>query len=289
MNFDIFLNKLLKNYKTGLFVSVFVLLFIVLFLGNQQIQTGSVVPLGIDFTGGTQAIVEVEGAIDTTLIKKNAEEILGETVIVKKLSGANTITIESKKEIKKDTLLEIAQLSNIEIITTTTHTIGASLGAAFFSQTIKAVLTAYVLMSIIVFLLFRSFVPSLAIILASFADVATAVFGMNLVGINLSMATVAGLLILIGYSIDTDILLSTRVLKRRGEGTVNERIKSSIKTGMTMSLTSIIAMVVLYLVSTSVVLDEIALVIIMGLTADIFYTWLQNVGILKLYTARKFK
>ena len=79
MNFDIFLDKLLKNYKTGLFVSVFVLLFIVLFLGNQQLQTGSVVPLGIDFTGGTQAIAEVDGVIDTTLIKKNAVLLIRRT------------------------------------------------------------------------------------------------------------------------------------------------------------------------------------------------------------------
>ncbi|MCK4968861.1 MAG: hypothetical protein KAS12_07435, partial [Candidatus Aenigmarchaeota archaeon] len=273
MNFDNVLTGFLKNYKINLLISVFVLLGVLLFLANQQINTGFVVSQGIDFTGGTQAIVEINGTIDINLIKQNLEKTIDSRITIKQLENTNTITIESTTQITKDVLKTAIADSNAKYVTSTTHTVGASLGAAFFSQSIKAIITAYIFMSIIIFFLFKSFVPSMAIILASFADIATALVGMNIFGLNLSMATVAGLLILIGYSIDTDILLSTRVLKRRAEGTVNERIKSSIKTGLTMSLTSIIAMTVLFFISTSIVLDEIALVIIMGLTADIFYTW----------------
>ena len=287
MIFDNILDTIIKNHKKGLIFSIIVLLGILLFLGNQQITTGFIVPQGIDFTGGTQAIVEVTGAININTLKQTLETTTDSRITIKQLKDTNTITIESKTPITKELLKSAILESGAEYKSSSIHTIGASLGAAFFTEALKALLTAYIFMSLIVFFLFRSFVPSMAIILASFADVTTAIFGMNLLGLNLSMATVAGLLILIGYSIDTDILLSTRVLKRRSEGTVDERIKSSMKTGLTMSLTSIVAMFVLYIISTSIVLDEIALVIILGLTADIFYTWFQNVGILKIYAEKK--
>ena len=287
MTFDNILDAIIKNHKNGLIFSIIVLLGILLFLGNQQITTGFIVPQGIDFTGGTQAIVEVTGAININTLKQTLETTTDSRITIKQLKDTNTITIESKTPITKELLKSALLESGAEYKSSSIHTIGASLGAAFFTEALKAILTAYIFMSIIVFFLFRSFVPSMAIILASFADVTTAIFGMNLLGLNLSMATIAGLLILIGYSIDTDILLSTRVLKRRSEGTVDERIKSSMKTGLTMSLTSIVAMFVLYIISTSIILDEIALVIILGLTADIFYTWFQNVGILKIYAEKK--
>ncbi|NOR85828.1 protein translocase subunit SecF [archaeon] len=287
MTFDNILDTIIKNYKNGLLFSSIVLLSVLLFLGNQQITTGFIVPQGIDFTGGTQAMVEITGTINIDALKQNLETATDSRIIIKQLKDTNTITIESKIPITKELLKTAISESGAEYKSSSIHTLGASLGAAFFTEALKAILIAYIFMSIIVFFLFRSFVPSFAIIFASFADITTAIVGMNLLGLNLSMATIAGLLILIGYSIDTDILLSTRVLKRRSEGTVDERIKSSMKTGLTMSITSIIAMIVLYLISTSIILDEIALVIIMGLTADIFYTWFQNVGILKLYAEKK--
>ncbi|MBE0666120.1 MAG: protein translocase subunit SecF, partial [Bacteroidales bacterium] len=161
------------------------------------------------------------------------------------------------------------------------------LGQAFWKQALTAIAVAFIAMAIVVFVTFRDFVPSIVVILAGVSDITLAVVGMNLLGIQLSMGTLAGLLILMGYSIDTDILLSTRVLKRRGESALDDRIKSSVKTGITMSVTSIVAMVILFLVSSSPVLDDIALVIILGLLADIPFTWLQNVGILKLYMENK--
>ena len=92
---------------------------------------------------------------------------------------------------------------------------------------------------------------------------------------------------LIGYSVDTDILLTTRLLKRK-EGTINERALDAMKTGLTMSISAIASMGALYLVTVfiipeAVVLSNIAAVLIIGLVADILVTWLMNLGILKWY------
>ena len=110
---------------------------------------------------------------------------------------------------------------------------------------------------------------------------------MSIFSIPLSTATIAALLMLIGYSVDTDIMLTTRVLKRKSEG-LDERIKDAMKTGITMSVTTIVAMMVLYLVVTFIVpvaetLKNIAAVLLIGLIADLMTTWLTNAGILRYY------
>jgi preprotein translocase subunit SecF len=142
-------------------------------------------------------------------------------------------------------------------------------------------------MSITVFIVFRDIVPSIAVILAAVSDIIISIAGMSLFGIPLSLASVGAILMLIGYSVDTDILLTTRLLKRK-EGTVNERALDAMKTGLTMSISAIAAMTALYLVTIfiipeAVVLSNIAAVLIIGLVADILVTWLMNLGILKWY------
>ena len=102
-------------------------------------------------------------------------------------------------------------------------------------------------MAIVVFIIFRTFVPSIAVVISAFADIAFAAAMMDVFGIVLSLGTVAALLMLIGYSVDTDILLTTRLLKRKGE--LGDKIKDAMKTGMTMTLTTLAALIALFVVS----------------------------------------
>ena len=85
---------------------------------------------------------------------------------------------------------------------------------------------------------------------------------------------------LIGYSVDTDILLTTRVLRSK-EGTVFDRVMSAMKTGMIMSTTSLAAVIVAYIFTQSDVIKQIMLILAIGLAFDIIYTWFQNASILR--------
>lgn len=167
---------------------------------------------------------------------------------------------------------------------------GSSLSESFFRQLLIAVLIAFIFMALVVFLIFRTFVPSSAIILSAFADIFMTLILFNILGMKMSTAGIVAFLMLIGYSVDTDILLTNRVLKRR-EGTINDRIYSSFKTGMTMTLTSLIAVAVaLVLVGPlSDVLGKILTVIVIGLGFDILNTWVTNASIIKWYAIKKEK
>ncbi len=281
------MDYIVDNPKKMLMVSLLLLAACILFLGCKYTQTGEFVERSIDFKSGTQAAIEYRGDVDVAEAARLVHDKYGTTARVRILTGmTKTMVIETDKDVTKEEVEEIANALNIDVVGQSMQSIGAALGEAFWRQALSAIAVAFLAMAIVVFITFRSPVPSLAVILAGVSDIVAALVGMNLLGIQLSMGTLAGLLILMGYSIDTDILLSTRVIKRRGEGTLNERIKSSMKTGITMSVTSIVAMMVLFLVSSSPALDDIALVIIMGLLADIPFTWLQNVGILRIHMER---
>jgi len=143
-------------------------------------------------------------------------------------------------------------------------------------------------MAIVVFILFRTFIPSIAVILAAFSDIIMTITVVDLLGIPLSTAGIVAFLMLIGYSVDTDILLTSRMLKSK-EGNTNERLFSAFITGITMTLTSITAMAVALVIvyNSSEVLRQIFTILLIGLCFDLLNTWTANASILKLYVERK--
>ncbi len=168
--------------------------------------------------------------------------------------------------------------------------VGETLGRTFREQGIRAVIFAYLLMISVIFFAFRDPIPSLAVILAGTCDALIALGGMSVFGILLEPASLVALLMLIGYSVDSDILLTTRVLRRR-TGTVDDRINNAMKTGLTMTGTTIVVMVVIIFVSTTLfqieILANIASVLLIGLIGDLTTTWFMNAGILKWYIEEK--
>lgn len=163
-----------------------------------------------------------------------------------------------------------------------TETTGSSLGGGFFNQTMMAMIIAFVCMGIVVFVSFRSFAPSMMVIICVFVDLVETLAVVNLLGIKISTAGIASFLMLIGYSVDTDILLTSRVLKGK-EGSVFDRIINAAKTGLLMTLTAITAVAIGLIMSSSGTIKEIMTIILVGLVFDIINTWIQNVALLRYY------
>jgi len=126
-------------------------------------------------------------------------------------------------------------------------------------------------------------VPAFAVMLAAFANIAMTLAVVNLIGIKLSTAGIVAFLMLIGYSVDTDILLTTRLLKKRER--TNTALFGAFKTGTTMTITSIIAITTSLIVvfSFNSVLNQIFTILLIGLGFDIFNTWVGNASIIKWY------
>lgn len=280
------------DYKILLIPAIALFIISIGIISYHYIQYGTPVEMGIDFSGGTYVTIEVPGNISQAAIDKISSEAISQidkNAVVRTTSGAvKSIIIETKEAATKEDVKKIGEASGIPFTdeSISVQFVGSALGASFFRDAIEAIAIAFVLMSLVVFLIFKVPVPSLAIISAAIIDTTFAVAMMDVMKIELTMASFAALLMILGYSVDTDILLTTRVLKRQDEGTVNERIESSMNTGITMTTAAIVAFLVLYVVSPSQVLDEIAIVIIFGLIADYIATWFGNVGILRWYISK---
>lgn len=251
-------------------------------------STGAPVKLGLEFEGGTMIAFETQES--ASVLEQAYSDY---SLVDARKTGDRAILQfgpmdnEEQKALEKDVT---SKYSNVEI-----KQIGALYGKELQSQALKAIGISFIGMAIVVFLIFRTAVPSIAVVLSAISDIAIAVGFMNITGIDLSLGTVAALLMIIGYSVDSDILLTTRVLKRRG--TPNENIGRAMHTGLTMTTTTLAALVVMYIVSTfsylvtsSVsqvnLLSDISIVLIFGLVADIMNTWLLNTGILRWHVDR---
>jgi len=167
--------------------------------------------------------------------------------------------------------------------------LGPTLGRYFLNQLEWVIIAAFVLVSIAVFIIFRSVAPAFTVVFGAANDMIIALGAMGLLGIPLGTASIGGLLMIIGYSIDTDVLASYRILKLHG-GTPEERAHSAMKTGLTMTATAIVSFSVLFIVSVFTYVPtyyEVAGVALCGLVGDIFTTWLGNTPIMLLYRKRK--
>ncbi len=167
--------------------------------------------------------------------------------------------------------------------------VSATVGRYFLGELEGVIITAFILISIVVFFIFRSPVPAFTVVFGAANDILIALGGMAIFGIPLGVVSIGGLLMLIGYAIDTDVLSAIRILKRH-EGTPEDRAYASMKTGMTMTTTAIVSFAVLFVVALLTYVPtyyEIAGVVLIGLVGDLLTTWLGNTPLVLMYKKRK--
>lgn len=280
-----------KQEKRLVIIPILMIIAALFIVGNHYAKTGDVFNKDVTLSGGITATVYT--TTDVTLIEKTIKESTNKDVIVRKLADFGT-------ELQKGAVIESAEITRTELesiltdklhiqLTTDTYSIeetGATLGQSFYQQMMIALLIGFLLMSIIVFIVFRSAIPAAAVILSAFADMLCTVAVVDLVGIRMSTAGIAGVLLLIGYSVDTDVLLTTRMYIRK-EGPIMGRIFSSMATGLTMTAAGLASLGIGYFVTTSFVIKEMFFVLLVGLVIDVFMTYLLNARIILWFTEKK--
>ncbi|NOX71627.1 MAG: protein translocase subunit SecF [Candidatus Micrarchaeota archaeon] len=281
-----FIDKLLgkkesKNYRKFIIVPPLLLLLSVGILVGHFYQTGEWFDRSIDLKGGTLITVNTYNDVNIQTLEDTLSERFGD-VSVRKTKGISTpsIIVEVSEDVNANDVLSEMESYGIDTSINSVQMMGSSLGESFWQQAQMGVLIAFIAMGIIVFLIFRSKVPSLLVISAAVADILTATAFMQVFGIQFSLPSIAALLMLIGYSVDTDIMLTTRLMRDSDEPFMS-RFRRAFKTGLTETFTSIAAVSALVISNISPVLTQIAAVLLLGLVADIIYTWTMNSVLLR--------
>ncbi|MDG5776120.1 protein translocase subunit SecF [Haloarculaceae archaeon H-GB1-1] len=259
-----------------------VLAVAVLILVGWYVAFGTPVAMGIDFTGGTQLRVGVdapngqgEGVIEDAFDQRIES--------VQYVPANDEYIVTFGADVNADAIQSTAK-SNGQLEYRGLNEVSAGFGAEVQQTALMGVGIAFVGMSLLVFVLFRSFVPSIAVVASAFSDIVIPLALMNLFGIQLSLGTVAALLMLIGYSVDSDILLNTHILRRPGD--FYESTYRAMRTGVTMTVTSLAAMLAMAITATVFgvqLLASIGIVLVFGLAADLMNTYMLNVTLLRWY------
>jgi len=279
------------QYKKLTIITLLVVFFSIFFLAGKYALTGEIINRGVSLKGGITITVPVSNEIKLSEIaEKLSSQFPQADISVRGITQQGTLTamiIEAADIADTDLIAAINAIGiqTIEGEYSVEH-MGAALGTAFFGQAIRAVILSFLFMAIVVFITFRAPVPSFFVVLAAFSDIVCTLAVINLLGVKLSTAGIAAFLMLIGYSVDTDILLTTRVLKNK-QGTVLEKTLDAMRTGTLMTATAILATIIAYFFTQSEVIQQIMLILSIGLFFDFFMTWIQNSGILRWYLERK--
>jgi preprotein translocase subunit SecF len=278
-----------KQYKK---LILFTLILLVLALGQIAYQiatTGDFINKGVSLKGGlTLSINKAENINE--LFSYLSSQYPKADLSVRELSKAGTqfgVIIEAS-DIDADTLVaDLKEKLKLKEGEYSVEIMGSSLGASFFQETLKALIFAFVFMGIAVFAYFRIPIPSFAVILCAFSDIIGTIAITNMMGMKISTAGIAAFLMLIGYSVDTDILLTTRVLRRKPGISVMDATIEAMKTGFMMNVTALCAVIITLLLTQSDVIKQIMIILLVGLLVDLIFTWVQNAGILRLYFERR--
>ncbi|MCK9630319.1 MAG: protein translocase subunit SecF [Methanoregula sp.] len=250
------------------------------FVAFYMATTGMPVTPGLDFSGGTAVTIRTTDSHD------QLRTVFADYPLVE-ISDMNDAKFLKFGTMDDATSRSLSALVSEKYADASINQISETFGKSLQYQAFIALIFSFIGMAIVVFLSFRTFVPSVAVVLSAFADMVMTAAAMNLAGITLTLGTTAALLMLIGYSVDSDILLTNRVLKRQGK--LNDKLTGAFHTGISMTTTTFAAIAVLFVVSwigSIQILMEISAVLLIGLFFDVINTWLTNVGIIKWYVLR---
>ena len=251
-------------------------------IGMTYLSYGLPVKPGIDFTGGTSVTLstnDTQAAVEAYFAGFPLQPVTHDV--------SSRIFLLTFTNMSADQNQALLAKINSRYPDASVDYIDSSFGQTLQGQALIALLFSFLGMAVVVFIAFRTFIPSIAVVTCAFVDMVGTAAGMTLVGIPLTLPTTAALLMLIGYSVDSDILLTNRVLKRQGK--LNDKITGAFHTGIIMTSTTFAAVTAMFIVSwfgSVEILWEISAVLLIGLVADVLNTWLTNAAILKWYVMK---
>ncbi|MDD5418182.1 MAG: hypothetical protein PHW96_04880 [Candidatus Nanoarchaeia archaeon] len=285
-----------KHYKRFLLLPMILLTVFSSVLIYNWALTGELLRKDFSLKGGVTATFYTEKQVDMYEFERYLEAETGYDVGVRDIR--DVITNEVKGfSIVGDVNLDIENLKTLienwieEPLGEDNYSSGkqsSTLGEKFFSDAIVIFLIAFVLMSIIVFFSFKNLVSASTIILSTLTDIVCVLGLMNLLGMDVSIATLGGILMIVGYSTDSDIYMSTYMWKRK-ENELTDRMKHVFRTQSMMFITAFVAFTVMFWFSSVDMIKHIAFVLLLGLIFDFINTWFGTSALQRIYLERKKK
>jgi preprotein translocase subunit SecF len=273
------------NYKKMVLIPIPLLIVCAIYL-IFIFQTNQLA-LDIDFKGGTQIFATSDKSVNVNSLETILKQYNANVRTARGLTNY-AIFIDFDASIKAEDVLNTLKQNGYDFNQYSVQTIGPALGSSFFQQALIVLAFSFLFMAVTVFIMFKNPMPSIFMILTVVSDLVETIVFMQILGIKLSIATFAALLLLIGAAVGDNVLFTTKLLKSDPKNH-NEIIKKTFKTGITMFAAVQVAFLSLLIISASNVITQIATISILGGVLDLMNSWVLNLSLLMLYITRKIK
>ncbi|OIO64089.1 hypothetical protein COY26_03930 [Candidatus Woesearchaeota archaeon CG_4_10_14_0_2_um_filter_33_10] len=180
---------------------------------------------------------------------------------------------ESLKNMKRLQTILITGSLPVKLNVVETDTISPSLGEEFVKNAFFIGFLAVLSVSLIVFLRYRRLEITLPIIITVMSEVIIILGVAALIGWNIDIAAIAGIIIAIGSGVDDQIVISDELLKKEKEVFINwkQRIGNAFFIIMASYLTTFVAMLPLMRAGAGL-LKGFAITTIIGISVGVFIT-----------------
>lgn len=267
-------NSYFENYKKLIIIPITLIILMSGSLITNKLIYGEFVSKDVSLKGGYQARITTNTPLNLTSL--NDVEI---TVITNPITGElKGYDLVSEKEITSQQLSEILNVNEEDV------SVGyksATIAQNFYHQSIIAILIAFALMGGVVYYYFRQVGPTISITLSTLFDVIGLLGLMNVLGLKLSSASIGALLMIIGYSTDSDVLLSTNIFKRKDDS-LKSRMLRAFKAEITMDSAALIVFATMYLLTINKIIKDIAIILFFGIIFDLINTWLGTAAVQRM-------
>lgn len=274
-----------KNYKKLIIIPVIMFILAIFSIIQTVSHEGTPIYRDVTLKGGLSAIINTNSVIATSefesALKQNFKD---NSFSMSELNDqGKRVGFIVDTDLKEEDLINFIEKYFKETFTIgdnySSNFISPTLSNSFFIQAIYILLISFFTMSVIIFLYFRKLVPSGAVVLSGIFDIIITIGILDYMNFKISIAGIGALLMIIGYSIDTDVLLTNRLIKEKGDNYF-EKAFDAFKTGTVMSSTTLIAGIAALFITNSAIIYEISLILVIGLLVDFVSTWIQNTSLL---------
>jgi len=285
--FDFYFN----NYRKLIFIPLIILLFNIGVIVYTYATTGAPILMDSSLKGGVSFIFNYADEINIDNFQEYLVNNLGTddvNIILLSSSVSSQIIgyeVQTQQGITKEELQSLTdsylgfELNDEDISYGSQSSV---IGSSFLQEAIPLLIGSFILMAIVSYFYFKNVLPALTITFSTLSDIIGILAMLDLLGIKAGIATIGALLMTIGFSTDSDILLATSILKRE-EDTLKTRLKKAVKTELTMTLAALITFSIMFFLSTVDVIKHISLVLLLGIIFDFINTYCESVSLQRMY------
>jgi preprotein translocase subunit SecF len=241
-----------------------IFLLAILFLG---------LPLGKDFRGGTLVMVRgVEKVSNLDQVRAQLKDLTGLDAQVKVTADGFDIELDALNADWEDKVRDLlVGTFGIPSSAVKIGALGPAVGSSQVLQLVSLGVSALIVMGVVIFI-FRRRVAATAAIIIAILDVIGILGLMALFRVDLDLAAIMGILITLGYVVDTNFLLGYRLLKG-AVGEPRENLGEAMKAGLTMSAVAVAALLSMETILGAAPLKQLAWVLAFGVIVNAFNTW----------------